>query len=44
MCALDRTISKLPLELGLGPFVHSRLQNLKTSEDTLGHDITLLII
>jgi len=24
----------------LGPFVHGRLQNLKTSEDTFGHDIT----
>jgi len=23
----------------LGPFVHGRLQNLKTSEDTFGHDI-----
>ena len=27
----------------LGPFVHGRLQNLKTSEDTLGHDITTLM-
>jgi len=26
----------------LGPFVHGRLQNLKTSEDTFGHDITPL--
>jgi len=25
-----------------GPFVHGRLQNLKTSEDTLGHDRTPL--
>jgi len=24
----------------LGPFVHGRLQNLKTSKDTFGHDIT----
>ena len=28
----------------LGPFVHGRLQNLKTSEDTFGHDITPLRI
>jgi len=27
----------------LGPFVHVRLQNVKTSEDSFGHDITLLI-
>jgi len=27
----------------LGPSVHGRLQNLKTSEDTFGHDITPLI-
>jgi len=26
----------------LGPFVHGKLQNLKTSKDTLGHDITSL--
>jgi len=26
----------------LGPFVHVRPQNLKTSEDTFGHDITRL--
>ena len=26
----------------LGPFVHGRLQNMKTSEDTLDHDITLV--
>jgi len=26
----------------LGSFVHGRLQNLKTSEDTFGHDITAL--
>ena len=26
----------------LGPFVHDRLQNLKTSEDTFGHNITPL--
>jgi len=25
----------------LGPFVHGRLQNLKTSEDIFGHDIAL---
>ena len=24
----------------LGPFVHGALQNLKTSEDTFGHDVT----
>jgi len=24
----------------MGPFVHGRLLNLKTSEDTLGHDMT----
>ena len=28
----------------LGPFVHGRLQNLKTSEDTLAHVITPLIM
>ena len=27
----------------LGPSVHGRLQNHKTSEDTFGHDITPLI-
>ena len=27
----------------LGPFVHDRLQNMKTSEYTFGHDITPLI-
>ena len=27
----------------LGPFVHGRLQNPKTSEDTCAHDITPLI-
>ena len=27
----------------LGPFVHGRLQNLRTSEDTFGRDITPLI-
>ena len=27
----------------LGLFVHGRLQNLKTSEDTLGHDIPPLM-
>jgi len=26
----------------LGPFVHGKLQNLKTSEDTFGHGITPL--
>jgi len=26
----------------LGPFIHGRLQNLKTSGDTFGHDITPL--
>jgi len=30
------------LSLVLGPFVHGRLQNLKTSEDTFDHDITSL--
>ena len=30
--------------LVLGPFVPGRLQNLKTSEDTFGHDITPLNI
>jgi len=30
------------LSWGLGPFVDGRLQNLKTSEDTVGHDITNL--
>jgi len=30
------------LSSALGPFVHGRLQNLKTSEDTFGHDITPL--
>ena len=31
-----------PLSWVLGPFVRGRLQNLKTSEDTFGHDITSL--
>jgi len=26
----------------LGPFIHGRLKNLKTSEDTFDHDITPL--
>jgi len=26
----------------LGPFAHGRLQNLKTNQDTFGHDITPL--
>jgi len=26
----------------LGPFDHGRLQNMKTNEDTFGHDITPL--
>ena len=32
----------LHLSWVLGPFIHGRLQNLKTSEDTFGHDITPL--
>jgi len=44
VCALDRAISKLSFELGIGPISSSvlgfRLQNLKTGEDTVGHGIT----
>jgi len=32
------------LNWALGPFVHGRLQNLQTSEDTLAHVITPLKI
>ena len=39
---MDRAISCLPFELCIGPFVHGRLQNLKTSDDTFGHVITPL--
>jgi len=39
---MDIAISKLAFELGIGPFVHGRLQNLKTSEDTFGHGLTPL--
>jgi len=42
VCALDRAISKLLFELGIGPFVHGRLQNLQTSEVTFALVITLL--
>jgi len=31
----------LHLSWVLGPFIHGSLQNLKTSEETFGHDITL---
>ena len=34
----------LHLSWVLDPFVHNRFQNLKTSEDTFGHDITPLIL
>jgi len=39
---LDRAISKLSFELGMGPFVHGRLQNLHTSKVTFAHVITPL--
>jgi len=32
------------VRLALGLFAHGRLQDLKTSEDIFGHDITPLII
>jgi len=34
---LDRTLSRLTFETVLDPFVHGRLQDLKTSEDILWH-------
>jgi len=30
------------LSLVLGPFIHDRLQNLQTNEETFGRDTTLL--
>jgi len=33
-----RAISKVLFELGIGPFVHGRLQKLKISEYTFGQD------
>ena len=35
-------MSKLPFELGIGPICSWQLQNLKTSEDTSGHDMSPL--
>ena len=32
---LDRALSKLPFGWVLSPFVHGRLQNMKTTEETL---------
>jgi len=40
--AKELKLKGLPFELGIGPIVHGRLQNLNTSEDTFGHDITPL--
>ena len=40
---MNGAISRLPFELVMGPFVAGRLQNMKTSEHTFGHDITPLM-
>ena len=42
VCELDMTLSKLPLELSIWPVCHDSVQNLKTSEGTLGHVLTRL--
>jgi len=39
VCSLYRAISKIPFELGIGPICSWQLQNLKTSDNTFGHDI-----
>jgi len=38
---MDRAISKLPFELGIGPFVHGRLRNLTMSEDSQAFEFSV---